>query len=223
MSNNVISGAYNASYLYQNTTATVTDKEKGTEASVSSIYEALDVSASVSLDLSSTAVGTGTEAAKVSGDGKYTMDIDKVNAMKADFGRNLDAFKQMVTKLFDTQGGVGNVAMDNIHSIITRITQAGGIDQLSQQQAQEMISEDGYWGVEQTATRILDFAKALTGGDPSKIDTMQKAYQKGFDEAERLWGGKLPEISYQTHEKVLEGFEEWAGQKTVAETQTEKE
>jgi hypothetical protein len=155
----------------------------------------------------------------------YKMDAEAVEAMKADLNTNMDALKQMVTKLLDTQAGVGNVAMDNIHELLGRISEAGGIDQLSKSQAQELISEDGYWGVNQTSDRILNFAKALTGGDPEKIEEMKAAFQKGFEEAENLWGGKgkLPEISYQTYDKVMEGFEEWANPSGSSEVATETE
>ena len=37
-------------------------------------------------------------------------------------------------------------------------------------QAQADIAEDGYWGVEKTSDHIIEFAKALTGGDESKIE-----------------------------------------------------
>ena len=76
--------------------------------------------------------------------------------------------------------------------------------------AQEDIGEDGYYGVKQTSQRILDFAKAITGGDPSKIGDMRKYIQQGFDEVEKMFGGKLPEISYQTLETIMKGLDEWA-------------
>ncbi|MCL2003921.1 MAG: hypothetical protein FWG72_07960 [Oscillospiraceae bacterium] len=76
--------------------------------------------------------------------------------------------------------------------------------------AKEDIGEDGYYGVKQTSQRILDFAKAITGGDPSKIEDMRKYIQKGFDEVEKMFGGKLPEISYQTLNAVMKGLDEWA-------------
>ena len=44
------------------------------------------------------------------------------------------------------------------------------VDEETQKQAQADIAEDGYWGVEQTSDRILDFAKALSGNDPEKAD-----------------------------------------------------
>ncbi|MDR0325001.1 MAG: hypothetical protein LBI19_02760 [Oscillospiraceae bacterium] len=76
--------------------------------------------------------------------------------------------------------------------------------------AKEDIGENGYYGVKQTSQRILDFAKAITGGDPSKIEDMRKYIQKGFDEVEKMFGGKLPEISYQTLNAIMKGLDEWA-------------
>jgi hypothetical protein len=76
--------------------------------------------------------------------------------------------------------------------------------------AQEQISENGYWGVEQTSERLFSFAKALTGGDPSKIQLMRDAIDKGFEAAERQWGDKLPEISQKTYEATMKKIDEWA-------------
>jgi len=77
-------------------------------------------------------------------------------------------------------------------------------------QAQKDIGEDGYYGVKQTSQRILDFAKAVTGGDPSKIDLMRRTAEKAFDSVRQLAGGKLPDISQQTYDAVMKGFDEWA-------------
>ena len=54
------------------------------------------------------------------------------------------------------------------------------VDAATKLQAQADIAEDGYWGVEKTSDRIIDFAKALTGGDPDKIEEMRDAFKKGF-------------------------------------------
>ena len=40
------------------------------------------------------------------------------------------------------------------------------VDPATKAQAQADIAEDGYWGVNQTSDRIIQFANALTGGDP---------------------------------------------------------
>ncbi|MCR5546612.1 MAG: hypothetical protein K6F30_09090 [Lachnospiraceae bacterium] len=76
-------------------------------------------------------------------------------------------------------------------------------------QAQADIAEDGYWGVNQTSDRILDFAKALSGGDTSKAETLIEAFKQGFDEATKAWGDTLPDISQRTYDAVLEKFEAW--------------
>lgn len=84
-------------------------------------------------------------------------------------------------------------------------------------QAQKDIAEDGYWGVEQTSDRILDFAKALAGNDPDKAEEMLEAFKKGFEEATKAWGDELPEISQKTYDAVTEKFEAW---KNEAATET---
>ena len=84
------------------------------------------------------------------------------------------------------------------------------VDEATKLQAQKDIAEDGYWGVNQTSDRIIDFAKALTGGDPSKIEDMRDAFKKGYEQAEKTWGGKLPEISQKTYDAVMAGFDKMA-------------
>ena len=76
-------------------------------------------------------------------------------------------------------------------------------------QAQADIAEDGYWGVNQTSDRILDFAKALSGNDPDKAEEMLEAFKKGFEAATKTWGDELPELSQKTYDAVLEKFEAW--------------
>ena len=83
--------------------------------------------------------------------------------------------------------------------------------------AQEAISEDGYWGVEQTAQRIVDFAKALAGSDPEMADTAMEAFIKGYEEAEEAWGGALPEICGKTYDRAMELFDEWKQGTDIAE------
>ena len=78
-------------------------------------------------------------------------------------------------------------------------------------QAQAAIAEDGYYGVEQTSQRIVDFAKALTGGDASKAEEMRKAFEKGFRAATKSWGRELPSISRDTYDAVMKKFDEWVG------------
>ncbi len=83
-------------------------------------------------------------------------------------------------------------------------------------QAQADIAEDGYWGVEQTSDRIIDFAKALSNNNPEKADLMIEAFKEGYKQAEEAWGGELPEISKQTYDAVLEKFEAWKAEATAS-------
>ncbi|KAF0812050.1 hypothetical protein IGB42_03592 [Andreprevotia sp. IGB-42] len=75
--------------------------------------------------------------------------------------------------------------------------------------AKEAISEDGEFGVRKTAERILTFAKGMVGNDPEKLATIRDAVEKGFKQAEEIFGGKLPEISNQTHAAITAEFDRW--------------
>ena len=93
---------------------------------------------------------------------------------------------------------------------------AGGRFQLSEAdraKAQEMIGEDGFFGVKQTTARIMDFAKALVGDGASEqqIENMRAAVQKGFDEVARMFGGfdKLPQVTQDTYDAIMKAFDEW--------------
>ena len=76
--------------------------------------------------------------------------------------------------------------------------------------AQKAIADDGYWSVEQTFSRIIDFTNALTGGDPSKIEEMREAFKKDYKQAEKTWSDELPDISQITYNAVMEKFDRMA-------------
>ncbi len=83
------------------------------------------------------------------------------------------------------------------------------LEQVDVEQAAGLISEDGYFGVEQTSDRIVDFSIALTGNDPERIDAVREGIEKGFNEALDAFGGWLPEISYKTYDAVQEKLDDW--------------
>jgi hypothetical protein len=90
------------------------------------------------------------------------------------------------------------------------------IDQETQDAAKAAIADDGYWGAEQTATRLLDFAKALSGGDSSKIEELRDAVMKGYEAVADMFDGALPEVSLNTYDKVMQGFDDWAKEAAAA-------
>jgi len=134
---------------------------------------------------------------------KFKPDAETIARLKADVDARKSQLMELVQKMISGQGNAQNKAND-----IWSLLREGKLspDAATRNQAIQDISEDGYWGVKQTSQRILDFAKALTGGDPKKIDEMQRAFEKGFKMAEKTWGGKLPEISQKTFDAVIEGF-----------------
>ena len=208
-----ISANLQASKTYQSVTASTKQTKNGAESSLASIYESLAISESVTIELS----GSGSLL------DTYKTDSEKVNAMKADLDNNIDALGQMLMKLLDTQGSIRNVATDNLHKLVNKITESGGIEELAKSEAAALISEDGYWGVNRTAQRVLDFAKALGGGDPEKIELLRGAFRDGFKQAESLWAGELPEISHKTFEKMMRGFDDWSNDANVGEASTAEE
>ena len=79
-------------------------------------------------------------------------------------------------------------------------------------QAKQPISEDGNWGVKAVSDRIVEFAKAISGDDKSKIDSAKTAIEKGFEEAGTVLNGKLPDISYQTHDEIMKKLDAWGNE-----------
>ena len=75
--------------------------------------------------------------------------------------------------------------------------------------AQQAISEDGEWGVNAVATRIVDMCVSLSGGDSSKLDEMRAAVEKGFEQAGVQWGTSLPSICNDTHDEINKRFDYW--------------
>lgn len=144
-----------------------------------------------------------------------------VEKLKADSEARVQQMRTLVEKMMSQQGAAIGKADDMWRFL------AGGNFTVSadvKAQAQKDIADDGYWGVEQTSDRIVDFAKALSGNDPEKADKMIEAFKKGFEQATGSWGKKLPDISQRTYDAVMEKFDAWKnGTEKAAETDTTTE
>lgn len=146
-------------------------------------------------------------------------DYALIEKLKADAEQRTAQLRSLVEKMMTKQGATIGTA-DSMWSFLAK--GEFEVDAETKAQAQADIAEDGYWGVEQTSDRILDFAKALSGNDPEKADLLLDAFKKGFEEATKTWGDELPEISQRTYDAVLEKFEQWKNGTETAETaQTE--
>ena len=129
-----------------------------------------------------------------------------VNQLKADSEARQNQLISLVHQMMGQQTNAYGQA-NNIWQFLASGNYT--VDPATQAQAQADIAEDGYYGVKQTSDRIFDFACALAGDDVDKMKEMQEAFEKGFKQAEETWGGKLPDISYETQEAVNKKFEEY--------------
>ena len=97
----------------------------------------------------------------------YKPDTAMINKLKADAEARTAQLRSLVEKIMLGQGNAIGTA-DDIWSFLR--TGNFTVDAATKAQAQADIAEDGYWGVNQTSDRIVDFAKALSGGNPDKIE-----------------------------------------------------
>ena len=67
-----------------------------------------------------------------------------------------------------------------------------------------LVSEDGFFGIENTASRIADFVISGAGDDLEKLQKGFEGMKRGFEQAEKVWGDKLPQISQDTIDKAIE-------------------
>lgn len=160
-----------------------------------------------------------------SSDKKATYSVNKMSAedraalvkqLKADQESRQQSLVNLVQNMMGGQAKTAVFASGDEDSIWKFL--ASGeytVDEATKKQAEEDVSEDGYWGVKQTSQRMFDFASALAGDDVEKMKEMQKAVEEGYKLAEKAWGGELPEISKNTLDATNKLFEEYYKSKEV--------
>ena len=124
--------------------------------------------------------------------------------MKDEQAANQQRFVEMMKSMLTKQGKVYGQSTD--YTVSAEVQAA----------AKEAIAEDGYWGVKQTSERMVNFGKALVGGDPARAGEMRDAFIKGYEAAAKVWGGALPDIAKETYDASMKLFDEWEkeGKKT---------
>uniref|UniRef100_UPI0040559C9F hypothetical protein n=1 Tax=Acetatifactor sp. TaxID=1872090 RepID=UPI0040559C9F len=193
--NGVTSTQAAAAYTYSST-STATENTTGEKTTTASATEDTGVIYEPSK-----------ETAKASTKKTYTPDTNLINKLKADADARTSQLRSLVEQMMGKQATAFGQAND-----IWQFLREGNytVDAATKAQAQADIAEDGYWGVNQTSDRIIQFATALTGGDPNKIEEMREAFKKGYKQAEETWGGSLPDISQKTYDAVMEKFDKLA-------------
>lgn len=150
----------------------------------------------------------------------YTRDTATLSEITKQVEAKLATLRSTVENLFNMQGVKAGEAqglsydqiMEKYDGKLKEFYQNLEVDSATRLNAQREIAEDGFWGVKQTSERAIEFAKAISGGDPSKIALLKAAIEEGYKAAEKAWGGELPEISKQTQAATLKGLEDWANE-----------
>ncbi len=135
-----------------------------------------------------------------------------IKQAKADLEARQQQLTEIVSKMMNKQGQAIGMTDDMWKKLADGDFE---VDAATKAQAEEDISEDGYWGVNKTSDRIVDFAKALAGDDPEQADKMIDAFKKGYEEATKTWGKDLPDLSQNTYDAVLKKMDEWKNSKEV--------
>lgn len=83
------------------------------------------------------------------------------------------------------------------------------VDQQARDEAQQMIDEGGPLSPTAVSDRVVDFAKAISNGDKSKLSLLRGAIEEGYEQAKEAMGGELPEISAKTYDLIQEKLDAW--------------
>lgn len=139
-----------------------------------------------------------------------------VKALKEEVEARQKQFLELVKQSLTGQGEKIAIATDNMDGIWKALAKGNfTVSEEVKKQAQEDISEKGYWGVEETSKRMFEHASALAGDDVEQMKAMQKAMEKGYKEATKAWGKELPDISKKTLEAANKLFEDYYKSKGV--------
>ncbi|WP_149707389.1 hydrogenase-4 component G [Campylobacter concisus] len=108
------------------------------------------------------------------------------------------------------QGGLSFNVPKNLSEILSGLDLVStgyngkSLNELSSDEANDLISENGFFGIANTADRIASFVLNSAGDDVEKLKAGREGVAKGFEDAKKIWRGELPEISQKTIEKTLE-------------------
>ena len=130
-------------------------------------------------------------------------------ALKAAEQQRIATLTSTISTLFQKQSVFGAKATSSKVEFSYEFLSSLNVNAMTAQDATAAIADDGEWGVNAVATRIMDMAVALSGGDTQKASTLKAAMLKGFDEAGVAWGRELPDISQRTKAELLTRFDYW--------------
>lgn len=97
------------------------------------------------------------------------------------------------------------------------------ITELNPSEAKDLVSENGFFGVIETSSRVSSFVIGMSKESVEALQEARNGVIKGFEQAEEMWGGNLPEISYETQERTLKIIDEKIAELLKTDAQKELE
>lgn len=141
---------------------------------------------------------------------------NEVNTLLEDHARQIEEFKDKILSMISKQNESSNAKILGLDLTVSN-------DDI--EAAKQSISDDGEWGVDAVATRIMNMAYSLSGGDTSKLELLKNAVIDGFKEAgfdpDNREKSNMPEITGQTYDEVIKRFDDWKND-TNTNTDTEE-
>jgi len=129
------------------------------------------------------------------------MDTKEIDRLWKESHKSYESLRKLVEKLISRLGKKLGDLLEGKDVLL--------IDDEARAAATSAISADGEWGVKAVSERIVAFAKAVSGDDKGKIGQLKNAIIQGFKEAEKAFGGKLPDICQDTYDEVMKQLDEW--------------
>lgn len=128
-----------------------------------------------------------------------------------------ESMRRLVTEMLGQQATVAKTAESSGLEVLSGVADSGQSDWMSQylsagdtpETAAQAISKDGAWGVDAVATRLLNMAVSLSGGDTAKIAELRGAVEAGFKAAGDTLGGELPGVCQDTYAETMKRFDYW--------------
>jgi len=132
----------------------------------------------------------------------FKPDINTIEQLRAESEKANEQLRNLVKLLLERQGlSFEEVTNENKEFIV---------DDQARLEAQAAIADGGPLSPQNVSDNIVNFAKAISGEDKSKLALLRNAIEEGFGEAAKVLGGTLPEISQKTYDLVMEKLDKWS-------------
>lgn len=145
---------------------------------------------------------------------------DQIQALKdAQNESQVRMLREMAKGLTIGQGGNALVSSSDsfseLLSILNDFAKKNNLPSIATDptEAKAAISDGGAYSVDAVATRIMDLATSLAGGDSEKLSMLRAAVEKGFESAGTVFSkatgqSKLPSICQDTYKEVMSRFDD---------------